>query len=421
MKVTRSRNKSPEAWPHKVSLGRVSVTVYRRVRGDGSYGFEVANYSSGKRRLESFPDEASALFHANKLARQLSECQVVAANLTNDQAAEYASIAQALAPYGVSLPAAASTLAECLKLVGDLPNLHAAAQFYATRNRKVQRKRVSEIVTDLIDLKTKRGSSERYIEDLRARLNTFAESFQKDACDVTTSEIQAWLDSKQRSPQTYMNFRQVIHLLFEHAVARGFAADNPAAKVETRKVRPGVTQIFTPVEIAKLLGAADEAFLPSLAIGAFAGLRSAEIEKIQWEDIRLAERNLVVTAANAKTASRRVVPIAANLVEWLTPFKRDAGPVWAGGHDAFYDAEKATAEAAGVSWKQNALRHSYASYRFAQIGDAGRVAGELGNSAAMVHRHYRELVTATEAKQWFEIRPNKEGAKILPLPAAVAA
>ena len=33
-----------------------------------------------------------------------------------------------------------------------------------------------------------------------------------------------------------------------------------------------------------------------------------------------------------------------------------------------------------VKWKSNALRHSYASYRFALTGDAGRVAGELGTA-----------------------------------------
>jgi hypothetical protein len=58
-----------------------------------------------------------------------------------------------------------------------------------------------------------------------------------------------------------------------------------------------------------------------------------------------------------------------------------------------------------MKWKSNALRHSYASYRFADIGDAGRVAGELGNSAAIVHKHYRELVKPAAAKTWFAILP----------------
>ena len=62
-----------------------------------------------------------------------------------------------------------------------------------------------------------------------------------------------------------------------------------------------------------------------------------------------------------------------------------------------------------VKWKANALRHSYASYRFAQTGDVGRVAGELGNSPAIVHRHYRELVSATDADRWFSVLPESPG------------
>ena len=37
--------------------------------------------------------------------------------------------------------------------------------------------------------------------------------------------------------------------------------------------------------------------------------------------------------------------------------------------------------------------------------DAGRVAGELGNSAKVVHRHYRELVNPADAVRWFNVNP----------------
>ena len=43
--------------------------------------------------------------------------------------------------------------------------------------------------------------------------------------------------------------------------------------------------------IARLLAAATPDFLPSLAIGAFVGLRSAEIERLEWKDIDLVARH----------------------------------------------------------------------------------------------------------------------------------
>ena len=79
----------------------------------------------------------------------------------------------------------------------------------------------------------------------------------------------------------------------------------------------------------------------------------------------------------------------------------------------FYDEQKRAAKEAGIDWKRNGLRHSYASYRFAQTMDAGRVAGELGNSAAVVHRHYRELVTPKAGEEWFAMKPSPEVSNII--------
>ena len=421
MGTARSRKEvKSESWPRKVRVGRIVVTAYRRQRADGTFGFEVANYASGKRRLESFPDAESAIDRAGQLARQLSERDVVAACMTNEQAADYAAAVQTLAPHKLSLPTAASTLAECLKLVGDLPNLHAAAKFYAARHKQTQRKRIAEVVAELLKVKAARKASPRYLDDLRSRLTRFADAFHKDACDVTTAEVQAWLDSHRLSAQSYVNNRRVAHVLFGFAVARGYAADNPVAAVETLKVSGGEAAVFTPTQINKLLAAASPEFLPSLAIGAFAGLRSAEIERLEWSDLRVAEKCIVVGASKAKTASRRVVPLADNLAVWLAPYAGQGGFVWGGSHEAFYDAQQTTAAAAGVKWKQNGLRHSYASYRFAQTSDAGRVAGELGNSAAVVHKHYRELVKTGDAERWFAIRPAGSD-NVIPLPAVASA
>ena len=62
-------------------------------------------------------------------------------------------------------------------------------------------------------------------------------------------------------------------------------------------------------------------------------------------------------------------------------------------------------EKSGLGWRQNALRHSYASYRLAEIQDAAKVALELGNSPEKLFKHYRELVTPDAAKEWFSIVP----------------
>lgn len=379
----------------------------------------VANYAEGKRRFDCYASPEEALREAKSLAERLSKRDVLAASMTRGQAVDYASATQALAPFSVSLSATAAAVAECLKLVGDLPTLQAAAKFYAARNKQTTAKPVAEVVAELLALKQARGAAPSYLEDLRHRLKRVGAAFCKDACNVTTAEIQAWLDAQGFSRQGYSDYRNRLHLLFNFAVARGYAIDNPVAGVEKIKVRGGETEIFTPEQIARLLANASPEFLPALAIGAFAGVRSAEIERLEWSDIDLAGRYVTVGVNRSKTAGRRIVPICDALQAWLLPYAGRQGRIWPGTHDAFYDPQQETAAATEVkadpeknvkaqkpvAWKSNALRHSYASYRFAQTGDAGRVAGELGNSAAVVHKHYRELVKPADAERWFAVKP----------------
>ena len=67
-----------------------------------------------------------------------------------------------------------------------------------------------------------------------------------------------------------------------------------------------------------------------------------------------------------------------------------------------------------VQWKNNALRHSFISYRVAQIQNVNQVALEAGNSPAIIFRHYRELVTSEQAREWFSIVPST-AANVVPL------
>ena len=102
--------------------------------------------------------------------------------------------------------------------------------------------------------------------------------------------------------------------------------------------------------------------------------------------------------------ARRLMPLLPNLRVWLEPIRKTEGPVCLVPNLHFrlnYLGDKA-----GVGWRQNALRHSYASYRLADMPDAAKVALEMGNSPEKLFRHYRELVTPDAAKEWFAIMPS---------------
>jgi integrase len=442
MKATHSRTrKQADLWPKEVQPGRAIVRVYRRRTPSGNFAFMVANYADGGRRFDSYKTEVDAMAAADTLAKRIDSRDYVAASMTKDQALEYATSAKRLEPFNVTVDAATAVVAECLKLAGDLDNIRAAAKFWAERHKQITKKPVSEVVTEFLKVKASRGASDRYKLDLSGRLEKFTEHCGKlDTCNVTTARIQEWLDNlmdkQELSAQSYRNNRAVLSVLFTFAASRGYAFDNPVERVERVKLNGGDVEIFTPREIRRLLDTAKEKFsdfLPCIAIGAFAGLRSAEIERLEWQDIHLAEKYIVVAASKAKTASRRIVPITDNLVQWLADYSKKEGRVFAGGSPLFHNlqrrvaaataveanAEKEISAQKAVAWKSNGLRHSYASYRFAQTGDAGRVAGELGNSATVIHRHYRELVKPADAVNWFAVLP-EQPANVTSLSAAAA-
>ena len=82
MKMHSSRKTRKEGeWPRKVTLSRVTVTVYRRQTPQGNFAFMVRTYAQGKRRFDSYATEADGLDAAGRLARQLSERDVVAASM----------------------------------------------------------------------------------------------------------------------------------------------------------------------------------------------------------------------------------------------------------------------------------------------------------------------------------------------------
>ena len=103
---------------------------------------------------------------------------------------------------------------------------------------------------------------------------------------------------------------------------------------------------------------ADDDLRAVLAIGGFAGLRSAEIERLEWADVDLDGGHITVTAGKAKTASRRIIPIADNLRAWLTPYKEQSGPVWPHRAREMYDARREVAARTATKKEKAAARAS---------------------------------------------------------------
>jgi integrase len=264
-----------------------------------------------------------------------------------------------------------------------------------------------QLVKELVAAKDKDGASQRHVDDLDSRLNIFAQKFNgQPVATITTAEIDDWLRGLNVSPVTRNHYRRLIILAFNFAVDRGYATSNPAAKTaEARepKSKPG---ILTVAQAGALLEQASPEILPYIAIGLFAGLRRAEIERLDWSEIDFESGHVEVTAEKSKSKiANRFITMQPNLREWLLPLRKLKGNVTP--QENFRDLFEQARSKAGIhNWPDNALRHSFASYHVAHFKDAKALALEMGHTdSGMLFNHYRALVKPKDAEQYWNLKP----------------
>jgi integrase len=410
MKAKRDR------FPLVIKRGSCSVKIYRDRKPTGTY-YRVAYHVGGKRERLHFSDLDKAKLEAESQASKLSRGDMDAMQLTGKDRLVYGRALDAVRDTGVTLDAAAREYSEAWKHL-DGVSIVDAAKFYARHHaRGIKRKPIAEAVDEMIATKRANGLSELYLSDLRYRLGAFKASFHYDVNALAPDDIAAFFAGLNLSPRSYNNFLRTLKTFFVFAQKQGWLSREAdlLARVEKRREKNAPVEIFSPTQVAELFMHASAEARPCIALAAFAGLRSEEILRLEWSDIDRRPGFVEVAAAKAKTATRRLVPISANLAAWLAVASRDGGRVWTKSKAWFFESlreavsginETRRPKAELFEWKKNALRHSFITYRLAETQDINRVALEAGNSPQMIFRHYRELATPEQAQTWFSIMPD---------------
>src|SRR5947208_2779320 len=381
---------------------RKTATKMSKVKVNGRQFFCVTwpRIGNGRNR-RFFKDrrEAETFLQSKRIEKE--NYGTAGTSFNERQRAEYLECAESLKPFNATIRDAVNFY---------LPHLHATKRTCTA----------VELVDELLKVKEADGASERYLSDLRSRLTNFAASFNgKPVAEITAPEVDQWLRSlsdketgKRLAATTRNNFRRVLIVAFNFARGRGYSAGNPAKKSARAKVIESAIAILTVEETARLLESAAPELVPYIAIGAFAGLRRAELERLDWREIDLHASLIEVTAKKAKSARRRFVRIQPNLAKWLQPYTQLSGNVTPQKYRELLDAAR---EAAGIEqWPHNALRHSFASYHLAHFNDAAALALELGHTSAhLVFQHYRQLVRPKQAERYWKITPAVAGKKVI--------
>jgi integrase len=419
-----------EEFPINIQRGSSTVKIYRDVKETGTY-YRVTFYMGSKRQRLNFADLETAKLEAEAKAAHLSRGDMDAIQVSGKDRLIYGRALEAIRPFGVALDAAAQEYADARKVLGDF-SLAEAAKFYMRHHgRGICPKPVAEAVAEMIAAKTEKGVSAAYLADLRYRLGAFAGGFRCNVNAILPDDIRSFLEGMRLAPRGFNNMLTTIGTFFAFARDRGWLSREAEllAGIEKRREKAVPVEIFTPAEMGALLSHCSKELKPCLALAAFAGLRAEEILRLDWADLERRPGFIEVSADKAKTAARRLVPIAANLAHWLAISSHRSGRVWPHSKPWFFESIRDTVKRINTerakrkpkepafAWKANALRHSFISYRVAEIQDVNRVALEAGNSPKMIFQHYRELCTPTEARTWFALAP-VDAENVIPLEAA---
>ena len=408
--------------PVEIKRGSVRLKIYTGTNkvADKVYPqFTLVYYDGGQRKKLRFADMAAAKREAELVASKLARGENEVLRLNPADRIIYVQAVESLRSVGVPLNLAVLEYVSALKSLPEGTTLKEAVDFFRRRNpAALQKRTVCQVAEEMLAVKRAAKLSEVHLSDLESRLNRFADAFQMDITGVSAAMLQAWLDGLSVSGRTKQNHLRVIGALFRFAISRRYLPKDAIEEldgIQQAKADNSLIEIFSPLEMTEILTASRPEMVSWLAIAGYAGLRSAEIQRLDWREVNLAERYIEVKACNAKTAARRLAPITDNLLALLATHAKQVGKVtsfqsWWNQIPVIVEEINRLRKARGVTaefnWKHNGLRHSFCSYRLASIKNAAQVALEAGNSPTIIFQHYRQLVTETDAKAWFAVTPD---------------
>lgn len=387
---------------------------------DGTSRWELDTGSVVHPRVRKrFWNEQEALSLADKLRSQRQRSGLRSFSFTDTERQDAKDALEKLKPLGVSL--------------SD------AADFYLHHARPPEGDiDVRRLVDLYLDRARQRNLRDRSIADIRSRLEAFVRTYgERLTKTMGAHEIESWIRSgvSARSgegikDQTFRNHRTVLHGLFKFAESRGFIAEgtNPIKKIETPHIDREPPPVLSIAQCRRLLRACQDnpewELGPYITLGMFCGLRSAELSLIDWEQVDIFQKHVVVPATIAKKRRIRIVDIPDNALEWLSTYGiKKRGPILPPGFPKRFaklvklalnpdlDEERfpILAKATVKEWPANGLRHTAGSMHYAAHKDSAATCAMLGQkNDDVLFNHYRSMVTSKHARLFYSLRPVQE-------------
>lgn len=402
--------------PIEIQDGFANVKIYQCVNNKNYLTYMVTWWAEGKRHRRAIADLTEARREARRIARDLADGRASMVAVSNKELSYYRDLERKM---------------------GGTPLSEAVNMWLSTTNNKLPKITISEIVKEMLNIKL----NDTFIEDrqkqtLKVRWGKFERAFgNRVISTIKAKELDSFLANPEWQPRTRQHYRGAISMIFDYAKRKDYLEsdkDHQAEKTETIRVNDAKLESWSVEDMRLILKHATKRTIPWLVLGAFAGIRSSEIERMNWEDIDWSSNLILVKGklvggSKSRASNDRAVAMTENIKAWLSPFGIYKGNILKSlcvgeANKDIYNAledliHKIQKEKPLFTWKQNANRHSFATYYLAMTGDASTTALAMGNSPTMVLRRYKSIqvegktVTRAMAEKYFAILPGEGATK----------
>lgn len=227
---------------------------------------------------------------------------------------------------------------------------------------------------------------------------------------IMTEECSALLEAHfSHSPQVFRKAYSALHSIFSYARRKGWCEHNPTDGIDLPPVQERTLTPLRLPQIRALLRACEwprmRCMNAPLRLMLWCGVRPTEVQRLRWGDIDRSECCIYVESHASKTGGARAIPLRggaqALLHEKHEPTERIAPLNW----------QKHWAElrrrARLIPWRQDTLRHTFASMHLKHFHNLPLLQEEMGHSNThLLRTRYLNLrdISAADAACFFSPR-----------------
>ncbi len=324
-----------------------------------------------------------------------------------------------------ALPPARRRFLEAIHREAGAEDETAVLAFLASRHKSAEI--VASVARFLAWKVERKGEETRNLGNVRRVLDPMALHFAgRTVIDISPEELSEWWKDRcgHLKGKTRNEVRGALVSFWNWCVWETLYPKEvtPADRLPRAEPEKHDRRVITVGEFLKLAVAVRPKFRASIVLQAFCGFRPEEVAPpkkkgmskkdkrgIRREEIDWQFNTINVPEEVSKVPFPRKVPLlpaAREWLEWAGVRAGQTGPICEENMSEAEETKHLGEVVFGDGWPQDALRHSYGSYRNSIVRALAQVAEEMGTSESMLRKHYHNPRNKEEGEAWFGMRPS---------------